>query len=301
MDATSTTEGATMPDAGMRTLVPPILGQPSPHGLLGGCVPVVVATDGHQLNGTDMLSTSCGQAHPWQNCPSTDPGAFPWTNPAEKDFDRQPFCSFEPVTAFAGVECSTIGITFREAGERAMDQLRLGEQFVLEQWFMTRFLANTTYTTDLTPGAGAVHIVNGIGILENWLAANYGGQGVIHAPIGTSSLLAMHHQVRDGVTDETCPETLAGNAVILGAGYSANVGPIAPPGPPVAAAAGEAWLYITPPMRIRRDDPVLVLNREWQGINTSVNDRRALAETTFVPEVACCKAAAVRVSLSACC
>lgn len=289
-----------MPNAGMRALVPPILGEPSPHGLLGGCVPVVVATDMHHLNGTDMIATDCGGVHPWQDCPSTVPGEFPWTNPAAKEFDRIEPCSFEPFTAYAGVECSTIGVTFQEASERALSQLRLGEQFALEQWFMTRFLANATHTVDLTPGAGAVHIVNGIGALENWLGANYGGQGVIHAPIGTASLLAMHTQV-NLVTEETCPTTLAGNSLILGAGYSANVGPATPPAVPAAAPAGEAWLYITPPMRIRRDDRNLVLNREVQGIDTTVNDRRSLAETTFVPEVACCKAAAIRVSLSACC
>lgn len=290
-----------MPNSGLRALVPPILGEPSPHGLLGGCIPVVTATDGHSLNGTDMLSVSCEASNPWQNCPTETTGEFPWTNPAEKVFDRVGSCSFEPVTAYAGVECSTFGISFEEAGQRAMNQLIMGEQWTLENWFMTRWLANLTHTVDLTPGAGAVHIVNGIGILESWLGTEYGGQGVIHAPIGTASLFAMHHQIRDGVTDETCPETLAGNSVILGAGYVANVGPALPPAVPAVAPSGEAWLYITPPMRIRRDDRTLMLNREWQGVNTIVNDRRALAETTFVPEVACCKAAAVRVTLSACC
>ncbi len=289
-----------MPDAGMRALVPPITGEPSPHGLLGGCVPVVVATDGHQLNGTDLLPASCDAAHPWQNCPTATAGEFPWTNPASKIFDRPDACTFEPFTAYAGFECSTIGMSFQEAGQAAMDQLARGEQAALENWFMTRWLANATHTVDLTPGAGAVHIVNGIGVLESWLGTNYGGQGVLHAPIGTASLLGMHHQIT-GTGDEECYRTWAGNAVIIGAGYAANVGPVALPGPPVAAPTGEAWLYITPPLRIRRDDRSLVMNREWQGVNTTVNDRRSLAETTFVTEVACCKAAAVRVNLSACC
>lgn len=286
-----------MPNAGLRSLVPPIVGQPSPHGLLGGCIPVVTATDGHQFNGTDMQSTSCATAHAWQDCP--DP-AGTWVNPTSKTFDRVGTCTFEPVTAYAGAECSPIGLSFRELQERAMQQLVMGEQWVLEDWFMRRFLADATHTTDLTPAAGAVHIVNGIGILENWLATTYGGQGLIHAPIGTASLLAMHQQVPFG-SDETCPTTLAGNGVILGAGYSANVGPATPPTAPPVAPAGEAWLYITPPMRIRRDDRIMVTQQQSQGFNTQINDQRALAETTFVSEVACCKVGAVRVSLSACC
>ena len=286
-----------MPAIGMRSLVPPITGQPSPHGLLGGCIDVVTATDMHHLNGVDLQSTSCATAHAWQDCP--DP-AGTWTNPASKVFDRVGTCTFEPVTAYAGAECSTVGLSFNELRERAMQQLIMGEQWVLEDWFMRRFLADATHTTDLTPAAGAVHIVNGIGILETWLATEYGGQGLIHAPIGTASLLSMHRTV-DFVAEETCPTTLAGNGLILGAGYSANVGPATPPTVPPVAAAGEAWLYITPPMRIRRDSRNLVQSQQWQTINTLVNDQRALAETTFVPEVACCMAGAVRVTLSACC
>lgn len=286
-----------MPSVGMRSLVPPITGEPSPHGLLGGCIPVVTATDMHHLNGTDVLSGSCATASLWQDCPDPASG---WTNPAEKAFDRIGTCTFEPVTVYAGVECSTVGLSFEELRERAMQQLIMGEQGALEAWFMARFLADATHTTDLTPAAGAVHIVNGLGILETWLATEYGGQGIVHAPIGTASLLSMHQSVRFG-GDEECPSTLAGNSVILGAGYSANVGPATPPALPVPAPAGEAWLYITPPMRIRRDSRNLVQSPQSLAVNTLVNDQRALAETTFVPEVACCVAAAVRVSLSACC
>jgi hypothetical protein len=36
-------------------------------------------------------------------------------------------------------------------------------------------------------------------------------------------------------------------------------------------------------------------------VDTVVNDQRVLAESTFVTEVACCMAAAVRVTLAACC
>lgn len=286
-----------MPNAGMRALVPPIKGTPSPHGLLGGCIEVVQTTNVHEMNGTDMRSSACTGAHPWQDCPDPEGG---WTNPAAKTFNRVSFCSFEPVTATAGAMCSAFGVTQAEAEAIALEQLTLGEQRVLEEWFMRRGLSWYAATNDLTPLAGAVHIVNGIGLLETWLAENYGGQGVIHAPIGTASLLAMHTQI-DLVSEETCPTTLAGNDVILGAGYTVNVGPVAAPGSGTVAPAGEAWLYITPPMRIRRDARTLTQSGESQSINTVVNDRLVMAETTFVPEVACCMAAAVRVSLSACC
>lgn len=281
-----------MPAVGNRAAVPPIASEPSPHGLLGGCVEVVYADNPHQLMGTDMQGSSCAQANAWQDCP--DPSAG-WTNPASKTFDRPDQCSFAPWTAYASVECSTIGLTREELNQRALDQLARGEQRVWEQQFMRFWLAPTVQAaaTDLTPAAGALHIAQGVGALESWLGTNFGGQGVIHAPIGTAALLSMNTLV-DFATEETCPRTLAGSSIILGAGYAANVGPDGTPAP-----AGESWLYITPPLRVRRDQPFLVETGN-SYVNTRTNDQRALAESTAVIEVACCMAAAVRVSLTAC-
>lgn len=279
-----------MPAVGLRKLVPPIAGTPSPYGLLGGCVEVVTASDLHELNGTDMLSLSCAEANPWYDCPPADSGL---ENPASKVFDRPATCSFEPVTAYAGVTCSTFGLTYEEGQQRALEQLAQGEQRVLEEHFMRRFLC--TVADDLTPAAGALSVPAGVGALEGWLATNYGGQGVLHVPAGAAALLG-HHRVLD--FDGATYRTLAGNCVVIGAGYAANVGPATPPATGcVVAPAGEAWLYITPPVRVRRDSPALTTQDERRTINTSTNDRYALAETTFVPETACCIAAAVRVTL----
>jgi hypothetical protein len=165
---------------------------------------------------------------------------------------------------------------------------------------MRRGLSWLADGNDLTPVSGALHIAQGIGLLETWLAVNYGGRGLIHVPVGVSSLLSMNRLV-DFVGEDECPRTLAGNGVILGGGYSANLGPATRPAAGTPAPADEAWIYITPPVRVRRDTPQRVVSERWQGINTSVNDQRALSETTFVTEVACCTAAAVRVSLSGCC
>jgi hypothetical protein len=270
-------------------MVPPINGDPSPYGLLGGCVEVVTVSDPHELNGTDTLSLSCADANPWQDCPAPE---FP--NPASKVFDRPRICSYEPVTVYAGVTCSTFGLTYTEGQQRALEQLRLGEQRALEQFFMERVLCGYAAGNDLTPVAGALSVPVGVGALEGWLASNYGGQGVLHVPAGAAALLG-YYRVLD--FDGDVYRTLAGNCVVIGAGYAANVGP-ADPGPGcVVAPPGEAWLYITPPVRVRRDAPGLASQDERLTVNTITNDRFALAETTFVPETACCVAAAVRVTL----
>lgn len=287
-----------MPNAALRAEVGPITGEPSPRGLLGDCMDVVTTADVHELNGTEVPAFACAPANPWQDCPDPAGG---WTNPDAKVVSRADWCSFEPVTAYAKVECSVVGFPFEEAQEASLEQLRLGEQNVVEEWFMRRglsWLAGEDPANDLTPGTGALHIVSGIGVLEAWLADNYGGTGVIHAPVGVASLLGKHHQF-DPAYD--CLTTWAGNRVVVGGGYTTNVGPAVRPAAGEVAPAGEAWLYITPPVRIRREARHNVIDREWQGLNTLVNDRTALAEATFVPEVACCMAAAVRVTLSPCC
>lgn len=285
-----------MPAAGMRKMVSAIQGNPSDYGLLGGCTEVVQVTDVHELNGTDTAPAGCGTAGQWQDCPS---GTF--VNPAEKPFERVTSCTFEPITITAGIECSTFGISYEEGQRIALDKLALTEQAGLEDFFMRHWLADNSHTVDLTPVAGALHIVNGIGVLEDWLASNYGGKGVLHAPAGTAALLSMH-QVPYRTQENETPTTLMRNCIVLGAGYSANVGPaVLPATAPVPAPAGEAWLFITPPVRVRRDSPSLTTNTEQSQVAYITNDRRAMAETTFVPEVACCMAAAVRVTLSACC
>lgn len=271
-------------------MVAPISGDPSPYGLLGGCTDVVTATDPHELNGTDTLSLSCADSNLWQDCPAPE---FP--NPAAKVFDRPRTCTYEPITVYAGVTCSTFGLSYEEGQQRALEQLRLGEQRALEEFFMTRVLCGYATGNDLTPAAGALSVPAGIGALEGWLATNYGGQGVLHVPAGAAALLG-HHRVLD-FDGRRALRTLAGNCVVIGAGYAANVGP-ADPGPGCAVApSGEAWLYITPPVRVRRDTASLTTRDEGRSINTSTNDRYALAETTFVPETACCIAAAVRVTI----
>ncbi len=284
-----------MPNAGLRAEVGPIVGTPAPTGLLGGCIEVITTSDLHELNGTEVPAYDCGPANPWQDCPDPAGG---WTNPTAKVVSRADWASFEPVTSYAEVQCSTVGFSYDESRASALAQLELGEQSVLEEWFMRRGLSWMAFGHDLTPGTGALHIVSGIGVLEAWLAENYGGRGVIHVPIGATSLLGKNHQFRDSVD---CLTTWAGNTVVAGGGYSVNVGPAQAPAAGAVAPAGEAWIYVTPKMRIRRDTPVIPQSAEWMGFNTSVNDRSALAETTFVPEVACAKAAAVRVTLSPCC
>ncbi|MFD9903917.1 cupin [Streptomyces sp. NPDC059063] len=270
-----------MPSAGLRRYVQAVPGDPLPHGLLGGCTEIVTVTDPHELLGTQWRPLSCADAHTTDWCPDDD-------QPPEKEFARPGVCTAPPVTVYAGVECSTIGWSYEEAVQHAREALRMGEQRALEEWLMSEVLCDIG--EDLTPGAGAVSIGQGVGALENWLGTEYGGIGVIHVPAGAAALLGCCNIAHlDGGT----PRTLLGNCLVLGAGYAVNLGP--PDCTP--AEPGEAWLYATSPIRVRQEDAVQVPDRDAQSVLTRTNDRLILAERTFVVEIACCRAAAIRVRI----
>lgn len=276
-----------MPSAGLRKRVQAVPGVPLPHGILGDCVDVVDATDPHELLGTDWMPRSCADAHDFEWChPDGTSG------PSPKQFDRLGPCSAPPVTIYSGATCNPIGWSYDEATEQATETLRMGEQRALESWFMREQLCTMAAANDLTPGA-ALPIAQGVAALEGWLAETYGGQGVLHVPAGAAALLGCCRVVQ---LDQSAPRTLMGNCVILGSGYAVNVGP-----PDCAQAPdGEAWLYITGPIRVRREAPIIVPDTDAASVRTTTNDRFVLAERTFVVEVACCEAAAIRVELCPC-
>lgn len=274
-----------MPPAGMRRRVEAIPGSPLPHGILGDCTTIVDVTDVHELLGTEWMPLSCADAHDWDWCPDPDD---PTPGPAVKTFERPGVCSAAPITIYAGATCNAIGWQYDEAVRHARETLRMGEQRALEEWFMRDVLC--PMAEDLTPAAGAVSIAQGVAALEGWLGQTYGGKGVLHVPAGAAALLGCCNLVH---LDGGSARTLMGNCAILGSGYSVNVGP-----PDCSQASpGEAWLYITGPLRVRREPPVIVPNEDRESVRITTNDRFILAERSFVVEVACCEAAAIRVTV----
>lgn len=271
--------------AGFRASVPPISGDPSPYGLLGGCVEVITTNDMHELNGTQTLGPSCSPANQWYDCGATQ------QNPASKIYDKPQTCLYDPVTVYAGVTCSTFGLSHEEGQAWALEQLRLGEQRALEDFYQRYVLSAYAVGNDLTPVAGALNVTAALGVLEGWLAQNYGGRGVVHIPTGAASMFSRDH-LTDFPDEDQAPATLAGNCLVIGGGYMANIGPGG-----AVAPSGEMWLYITPPVRVRRDVPFLAPGSEALSVNTTTNDRLIQAETTFVPETRCCTAAAVRATI----
>ncbi|MEU7093020.1 cupin [Kitasatospora aureofaciens] len=272
-----------MPAVGLRRYVEAVPGEPLPHGLLGGCTTIIDATDPHELLGTDWRPLSCADAHDTTWCPpapAPEPGPITYFRPGN--------CTAAPVTIVAGSECSAIGFTYAEALEHARETLRMGEQRALEEWFLRDVLC--TMAENLTPAAGALSVAQGLSVLETWLGTEYGGTGVLHLPVGVGSLISRESSI---FMDGGSPRTLVGNCVVLGAGYTVNMGP------PncLPADPGQAWLYATSPIRVRRDAVEVVPDTDAASVNTRTNDRRVQVQRTSVIEIACCRAAAVRITL----
>jgi hypothetical protein len=202
--------------------------------------------------------------------------------PVEKEFCRPLVEHAAPITVYAGAECSAPGWTYDDARTQALAMLELGEQHAVEAGFMRTRLA--VDAVDLTPPEGPLSIAQGVAVLEGCLAESYGGVGTIHVPAGAAALLGCCNLVREDPATGALT-TLAGNCVVIGAGYSyLNIGPGGAP-----AAPGTAWLYITGPLVIRRG-PVDVIpdrSRAAASVNTRTNDRRVLAERTYVVGTTC--------------
>ena len=268
--------------AGMSKVVEAISGEPLPHGILGGCADIRDVNDVHELLGTEWLALGCCPVKVWRD-PCLDdesPGDESPGAPAQKEFCRPETEHAEPITVYAGAECSSLGWSYAEARAHAEASLALGEQEAVEAGFWSSKLAMEA--TDLTPAEGPVNIAQGVAALEGCLAESYGGRGVLHVPAGAAAILGCCNLVHEDPASGNL-RTLAGNGVIIGAGYSAmNTGPGNLP-----AGAGTAWLYITGPVVIRRGPADTVPDQPGPSVNTRTNDRRVLVERTYVVGTTC--------------
>ncbi|MER5699487.1 cupin [Streptomyces mirabilis] len=267
-----------MASAGMRRRVEAIPGRPLPYGILGGCTDVVDVTDEHELLGVEWLALGCCPVNVWNDpCVGADesPGAS-----TTKEFCRPVPEHADPITVYAGAECSAMGWSYAEARAHAEASLELGEQEAVELGFWTNYLAMSA--DDLTPAAGPVNIAQGVSALEGCLAEQYGGVGTLHVPAGAAALLGCCNVVQRDPGGGS-PTTLAGNCAVIGAGYSTvNTGP-----GNIPAAPGTAWLYITGPVVVRRGPAMTIPDTPGPSINIRNNDRRVLVERTYVVATTC--------------
>lgn len=181
----------------------------------------------------------------------------------------------DPFVAYSILRCSPVGLTGTTLEERALGNLRLGEQRAAESFLAGRLAATGLAIT----GAAAVEPEEGLAIAEQWAAAKYGGVPVIHTPRGVASLLATRTAIAR--SDNGRMESHLGAIVAAGGGYAALKGPGGVP-----AGVGEAWLYVTGTVTVRRAPTPETVPMTMSRV-PATNEAMAMAERPYVVATEC--------------
>lgn len=217
----------------------------------------------------DQQRVGCGVVYVPE---AISPSGFAWLHQcgssSTKVFGDEPdFVSGDGFWAITGVTCLRDNI---EAVAAA--RLQLDEPAIVEHQIWTGSLGlDPEFDASTTPklaGSSAVSLPVGVGLLEAYLGDNYNGQGVIH-----SSRLVAPAAGRDLLVSPSGGKltTLLGTPWAFGQGYSVNTGPGG-----AAAAAGQAWLYVTGQVVVRRGKPFY--STLEQSLDRSTNEVQVIAE-----------------------
>lgn len=195
-----------------------------------------------------------------------------------------------PIKVFAGFTCSPVDLTEEKMKARAEAALAT-DWVAVEQavWASTELrLMRTGADATVELSATPVSITRGVGLLEAYLAASYGGIGVIHAPRAVAAHAASAHLLTPASGYLTTP---LGNRWSFGAGYP-NTEPDGS-----AAAAGVAWLVVTTAVNYRRTE---IQHRRTREQSTAYGANRidVVVDRTYVVSWDDCVRAAVPVTLT---
>lgn len=195
----------------------------------------------------------------------------------------KPWGTSLPFRAWAGFQCSPVGLSEQDIADYALQKLAAAEgPFVESQvWSETTpaFMSADTESVQAT----AVPLEVGVGLLEEWLLTAYAGVGAIHIP----RRLAAHADHKAILHASGAKmSTLLGTPVSLG-NYP-NVGPPATPPDeedpwePEAPAAGSFWIVATGDVSIRRTPATVLTGRDTAWIDPRTNTVQGIAERQFV-------------------
>lgn len=160
--------------------------------------------DPHWRNGVTWVSQSCGVAKSTQEfC----------VDEADPELDPDGRCDireFEPFTIYAFNDDSIPGFTLAEHEGHAVERLLHGEQFAAERYVWGLLDDESDACTDLTASTARV----GLGTIEQTLAEQYGGMGVLHMNRTTATVLCDYLYA-----DGQVMRTKLGTPVVVGGGY----------------------------------------------------------------------------------
>lgn len=233
---------------------------------------VVVPGEEHWESGVDVW------AYP-SNVPTFWTDNLAGTFRVKDEGDDQVVGSFEPVTLYVPVSCTSKGMSPDEFAERAGRVLEITQSYGVEKALAAGVSGlSNPYLSDAnmaTPaGATAVSARVGLSYLEEAIAAT-GRGGLIHVTPAVADAL---QPIR--VTDDpTVPlYTGAGTPIAVGAGYDG----ITPHGQS-APSATKDWIYASGPVEVRIDSGV-TLPEFGEALDRTMNDVTYRAEKVAVVE-----------------
>lgn len=195
-----------------------------------------------------------------------------------------------PFIVYSAIKCSPVGNSQERVNDYLIDQLRAGEQAVVENLFsIGANEINLGLQNAATVNLGtAPDVISATAQLEAWLYARYGLPGVIHAPARSAAYFTnavIVKQDQRGIW-----RTDMGTAVSFG--NYAGTGPTGQ-----AVVAGTTWLYITGQVAIwRTPDSELFVTPYGEVLNRTGNVGTWVMEREYVVTYDCF-AAAILVTL----
>ena len=264
-----------------------------PYGLLSVATPVTA--DDHWQAGVQWEPLCAQGSSTFLPCVS----GIALTPTAKSLTYDETYQGARPFTIITELDCAPVG-AWVDAEPQSLQALTRVEQGLIEEAFWTgiaggQHLVYPNLTTvgpvfdseillqpagTYVSGVTAIDVVEGLGQLENALAACWDGVGVIHVPsILLPALCAQSLVYREGAR----LYTKAGNLVAAGAGYPWNVGPNNAVSP-----AGTGWLMATGPVFIIRGN-AKVLDKQ-ASLDRSVNTLKVISERTVLVGYSCCHA-----------
>ena len=265
----------------MAAVAPPALvagaaRQALPYGLFSA-VTFRPPTSDRWEAGTESETLTCGQIPgigPWQcDIPRDETIGLPKTLTTSEG----ELSTADVFTVYGTFVCSPIGWTPERAQDRSAELLMIREENRVEQAFWSGDLGNTPNLVgtgvDQTANTAVPYLV-GLGLLEDYVAAQYGSLGVIHMTRGAAVHgLALGALVATGGRLNTA----LGTPVVAGGGY-----PGTGPGALGAPAAGTAWLYVTPAIFGYRSEIFTSSSRPGDLLDREENDLYAVSERSYL-------------------
>lgn len=198
----------------------------------------------------------------------------------ERELDEGlPFGESEPIRAWAGWQCSPVGLSERDVAQHATQKLIAAEGPFLEKQVWSEATPSLMGEGTVLVQGTAVPLAVGVGLLEAWLYEHYAGVGALHVPRSLGAF-ADHKGILHASGSKIA--TLAGTPVALGA-YP-NLGPNPDPEEAglVAPAAGSFWIVASGDVVVRRTPVQVQTARGGTGyVNARTNTVQGIAERSW--------------------